>query len=251
MLARQSKDTIPLQVDKYKVTLVYDTTMLDHHIQRAIVMKLKSAESLSFSDLKPDELDNKLFTYHLKIAIREGFVEKTDVGTYKLTSAGKKLWKRMSDSPEKISERAYSVLFLIIRDSTDRWLLYRRKTHPVLGKTAFMHATPHADMSIPESATYDTKAKTGLRCSFKVIGSGFFRTYDSEQLVNFTNFTLLLSTDPQGTLTQQDEFADYFWAEDPDFSSPDMLPNMQILYEYYSKGSYPFFIDKALNISGE
>lgn len=250
-LAQQSNDYYTTARHDPQVRLVYDITMLDHHIQRAIVTKLTSAKSLTFSDLKPDDLDNKLFTYHLKIAIREGFVEKADDGTYRLTSAGQKLWRRMSESPEKISERAFSVLFLIIRDSAGRWLLYRRKTHPVIGKRAFMHSIPNSEMNVVVSAEQDTKAKTGLECSFKVIGSGFFRTYDGQNLVNFTNFTVLLSTDAVGELTPRDEFADYSWVDSPDFSTPDMLPNMQILHEAYTAGNYPFYIEETLQISGK
>lgn len=50
--------------------------MLTHHIQHAIIQKLVTNDGLTFSDLKPDDIDNKLFTYHLKITIREGLQKK-------------------------------------------------------------------------------------------------------------------------------------------------------------------------------
>jgi hypothetical protein len=46
--------------------------MLDHHIQKSIVYDLAFAESLRFSDLKPPELENKAFTYHLKKVMKAG-----------------------------------------------------------------------------------------------------------------------------------------------------------------------------------
>jgi hypothetical protein len=125
--------------------------MLDHHIQRSIVTRLKQVDWLSFSDLKPADIENKLFTYHLKIVIREGFVEKAQTG-YRLTSAGKRLWKRMSESPETISLRPYSVLFLIIKNPELGWLLYRRKTHPVIDRVAFMHAVAEGKEYIVDTA---------------------------------------------------------------------------------------------------
>ena len=46
--------------------------MLDHHIQRQIVYQLAFVDSLRFGELKPDDLDNKLFTYHLKKVVSAG-----------------------------------------------------------------------------------------------------------------------------------------------------------------------------------
>ena len=67
--------------------------MLDHHIQRTIVYTLAFAESMRFGELKPDELDNKLFNYHLKKVIAAGYVAKNDEGLYTLTSEGKRVGK--------------------------------------------------------------------------------------------------------------------------------------------------------------
>ena len=220
--------------------------MLDHHIQRAIVTRLKSSEDLTFTEMKPLDIENKLFTYHLKIVIREGFVEKTQNGRYKLTSAGEKLWKRMSESTDKVATRAHSVLFLIIRSENKGWLLYKRKTHPLIGKEAFMHATPLAGRSIKESASAETVTRTNLLCSFEVAGSGFFQTYEADELSSYTNFTLLYCERPTGILSQNDEHAEYFWVKSPDFSAPNMLPNMKLLTDKYLAGQFPFFIDTSV-----
>lgn len=224
--------------------------MLSHHIQREIVSLLATSDSLSFSELKPGVLDNKLFTYHLKIVVHEGFVDKTAEGKYQLTPSGQKLWRRMHEKPSEIALRPYSVLFLIIRSATEGWLLYKRKTHPVKDRVAFMHATPVASKSITDSATQETKIKTGLICKFSVIGSGFFHTYNNGNLDGFNNFTLLLCEDVKGALTPNDESADYFWVKEPDFSAPDMLPNMKILARKYFENDFPFFIDESVDLRG-
>lgn len=223
--------------------------MLDHHIQRSIVTTLKSEDGLTFSQLKPGDIDNKLFTYHLKIVIREGFVEKSEEGTYKLTGAGEKLWRRMSEKPEVIALRPFSVLLMIIRSPENGWLLYRRKTHPVKDKVAFMHAVPKGTISIADHARAEVLIKTGLDCEFTVVGAGFFHTFDGQELQGFTNFTLLSCESPLGELSVTDESADYFWVQDPDFSSTEMLPNTKPLHTAYMSGAFPFYLDEFVQLS--
>ena len=67
--------------------------MLDHHIQKSIVYDLAFAESLRFSDLKPDDMENKAFTYHLKKVMKSGLVEKLEDGHYSLTMKGRRVGK--------------------------------------------------------------------------------------------------------------------------------------------------------------
>src|SRR6185312_1812671 len=100
--------------------------MLDHHIQRTIVYKLSFMPSARFSDLKPDDIENKLFTYHLKKVISEGFVSKSEDGTYALTPVGRRLSTGViKDYQALIVERPLSALFLVIRRKSDNaWLLY-------------------------------------------------------------------------------------------------------------------------------
>ena len=127
--------------------------MLDHHFQRSIVYRLALASRLKFSELKPDTLDNKLFTYHLKKVMSAGFIEKDADGYYELTPKGRRLGAHVLDNAEALFDRAYSVLFLAVQRKHDgAWLLYRRKTHPLLGRVGFMHATPNATDAVAKTA---------------------------------------------------------------------------------------------------
>ncbi|MEO8863120.1 MAG: hypothetical protein ABI354_02245 [Candidatus Saccharimonadales bacterium] len=222
--------------------------MLDHHIQRNIVQRLAFTPSLRFSDLQPDGLDNKLFTYHLKKVVAAGLVIKEDNGEYALTSQGRLLGVHALDRTEALADRAYSVLFLVIRRKLDgAWLLYKRKTHPLFGKTGFMHCTPTATEEAVRTAADECLAKTGLTAEFRALGSGFFRIYDANMLESFTNFTLLTCEDAQGALLGDDDLADYYWADDIDIEDTNLLPNMSTLLELYHADK-PFFVEKTINI---
>lgn len=220
--------------------------MLDHHLQRTIVKSLSVADSLSFSELKPEDLDNNLFTYHLKAVIREGLVEKNNDGRYMLTNEGKKSWRRNSQSKTNTTDRARSILFLIIRDASGRWLLYKRKTHPLKDMIGFMHVFPVHTESIIETATRESADRLSLSCTYAVVGSGFFRSYRQDSLESFTNFTVLACENASGEFKPKDESADYFWIQEPDFCSPEMLPNMKLLSDSYLSGRFPFFLDESV-----
>lgn len=223
--------------------------MLDHHVQRGIVYRLALEDNLRFSDLKPDTVENKLFTYHLKKVVAAGYVSKSDDGLYHLTAEGRRLGIRVLSSPQTLTDRAHSVLFLVIRRRSDNaWLLYKRKTQPLIGRVGFMHVTPSADQPVSETAASLCKERTGLDCEFTALGGGYFRTYRSDELESFTHFTLLLCEDARGELIQgNSDYAEYFWQADPDFTSADMLPNMPQLVEAYSAGK-PFFIEQAFRL---
>lgn len=221
--------------------------MLDHHIQRSIVYTLAFADSLRFSQLQPDDIESKLFTYHLKKVIASGFVKKNDDGTYALTPEGRRIGKSVA-SHERTMDQAYSILLLVIRRKSDNaWLLYTRSTHPLIGLTGFMQAKPVASHPVADTAQKICFEKTGLQATFIVKASGYFRVYEGDELESFTNFTLLCADDASGELVALDEFGTYEWVQDPDFSGSDMLPTAETLRTLAMSNDVSF-IEKTFHI---
>jgi hypothetical protein len=204
--------------------------MLDHHIQRQIVYRLAFVDSLRFGELKPDELENKLFTYHLKKVVAAGLVIKQEDGSYTLTSEGRRVGKGALERERKYIDSAYSII-LIALQKDDAWLLYKRYTHPLIGLYGFMQAKPTADTTILETATTTCLKETGLSATFAPHSSGYFRMYRNTELESFIHFTLVVGTNIQGDLRQNTEFGEYEWIRSPDFAASDMLPNMRTLYK--------------------
>lgn len=208
------------------------TIMLDHHIQKSIVYDLAFADSLRFSDLKPDDMENKAFTYHLKKVMRAGLVEKLEDGHYALTMKGRRIGKGALKKESRLLDRAYSILLLAVRRSEDdAWLLYKRSNQPLLGLTGFMQAQPVAEADARDTAQKTAREQTGLTAEFNVHGHGYFRVYRNKELESFIHFTLLVAHDPQGQLLETAESAGYSWQQTPNFERPDMLPNMQTLHK--------------------
>ena len=202
--------------------------MLDHHIQKHIVHTLAFLEDARFSELKPDELENKAFDYHLKKVIKAGFVAKQADGTYALTSEGKRMGKGVYEQRGRL-DKAYSTLLLAPRRADGAWLMMRRKAQPLLGLAGFMNASPVATQSVQDAAAHVVQQQTGLTGSFVVHGHGYFRTYRAGMLESFIHFTLLTGNDIQGELRQNSQLAEYYWDLHPDWSAEDMLPSTQTL----------------------
>ena len=223
--------------------------MLDHHIQRTIVYRLAFSEGLRFSELKPDTLENKLFDYHLKKVVAAGYVVKATDGLYTLSPEGRRLGIRALDKQQALADHAESVLFLIIRRASDgAWLFYKRSTHPMLGYSGFMHATPNARENVSLSAQKACLEKTGLSGSFKALGGGYSRIFDAAgELQSFTNFTLVVCENTTGELSGEDTFADYRWELSPDFTSTLLFPSTAMLYELYQAGQ-PFFVERSFTV---
>jgi hypothetical protein len=222
--------------------------MLDHHLQRDIVYRLAFLDGARFSELKPDDVENKLFTYHLQKLLAAGYVEKGEDGLYRLSAEGRRIGVGAFRDRHMATDRAYSILILAIRRASDgAWLLYRRKTHPLRGKCGYMHTTPVAMQEAPERASAECKEKTGLEGTFSVIGEGYFRFFEGEELESFTHFTLLKCDDIQGELFVNDERGEFYWEKDPDFAGPDMLANMETLHEIYEDGSLSF-VEKTFQL---
>ncbi len=222
--------------------------MLDHHLQRSIVYQLAFEEQVRFSDLKPDGLDNKVFSYHLKKTLDTGLVAKGEDGTYSLTPAGRRFSTGARDKSQAlIVERAHSVLFLVIRRQSDgAWLLYERKTHPMRGYKGFIHANPIAGTSVEESARTQILDRTGLSGTFTALGGGYFTVSRGETIESFTNFTLLYCDDIQGDLAENDPKASYFWSDSIQIDSS-YFPASQTLLDCYL-AKQPFFVQQSFTI---
>jgi hypothetical protein len=206
--------------------------MLDHHIQRRIVYTLAFADEMRFGELQPDDLDNKLFDYHLKKVIAEGYVVKNEDGLYSLTPEGRRVGKGALTNASRMINRAYSLLFMVVRRQSDgAWLLFKRGTQPLLGLTGFMQAQPSQTLSAIEVAHQVCLEKTDLDGEFRVASNGYFRIFKDEELESFSHFTLLVCDDVSGELAQNDTLGEYYWQFDPDFTIEGMLPTAKTLSE--------------------
>ena len=217
-----------------------------HHIQLGIIRYLAHRQSAAFSELKPEGIENKLFTYHLKQAMTDGLVYKSDK-RYALTPTGKMLWKRIGDKRDHIARRAFSVIFVVVRNMNDQWLLYRRKTHPLLGRTGFLHCVPEWDKNTHQTVSDYIAKLLAVSCEPQVRASGYFRIHDSKgELESFSHFTLMETVVDTSTNPEPEDSAEYFWTTKDCILQEDSLPNMPSLLKALDSDANNVFIEEML-----
>ena len=222
--------------------------MLEHHIQKTIVYKLAFCEGMRFSELKPEDLDNKLFDYHLKALIRDKLVEKNQVGLYKLTTEGQHIGVRALDKQFTASDRAHSVVFLIIRSAKNgQWLLFKRLTHPLLNMVGLMHINPIPSDKILDTAKKELLHQTGLMANFSYVGNGFFKVFREKEVESFIHFVALAATSTKGQLRSNSQKGEYFWQADSTDIQNQILPTALEVIKQFQTGKQ-FFIDKTFTL---
>ena len=112
-----------------------------HEIQLAILRKLLFAESLRYSELKPDtKMENNQLSFHLDVLVDLNYVEKNESG-YSLTHEGKEYANRMDTDTNKIERQPKSwalVVAMRYNGEENEFLFYTRKKHPHFGKQGFI-----------------------------------------------------------------------------------------------------------------
>ena len=219
--------------------------MIEHHIQKTIVYTLAHSDGLRFSELQPEGIENKLFSYHLNKVVFQGLVKK-DSDIYKLTEEGRSLWQQAVKDQKWFAELPHSAALLIIRRIDDgAWLLARRVRQPLKGQIGLPYAQPMPNETLAESATKTMQMYAGLDLDFEYRGSGYMRMFDGQELDSFLHFTLHVCEAAEGDLDQNNDLTEFFWEAEPDFNSDEMIKSIPAIIEAYESGEQ-FFIEETI-----
>lgn len=220
--------------------------MLEHHIQKDILLKLVKSERARYSELKPKTIDGNIFTYHLQQLIKNKYIEKCEDGTYQLTANGKAIGINSELSHKELLEQAHAILLIAVRKE-NAWLLRKRLVHPAYGMTGFVHTEPILGEKIADTASRVLSERTGIKASCIPRGSGYIRILRSGELESFTQFTLLEASEPTGTLIQAKPSGENIWLDNPDFMDSSMVPSMHDLTQRLKSPDF-FFAELEYHI---
>lgn len=190
-----------------------------HHIQKTVLDKLSTVESLRYGQIKPAELDGNTFGYHLKQLISESFVTKSTAGDYALTAKGRDYIVHRYEDPTK---SAHTIFLLIIRRG-DSYLVRRRKVQPFLGKIGFIHGEPEPGVSVTETARKRLYNKTGIDIPLTVVGSALITQYLGEELHSYSHAIILNGTASGDIAVTEDATGENLWVES--LSGDTILPS--------------------------
>ncbi len=140
---------------------MFEQEQLTHHIQRDIIATLLTHEYASFSELKPKKVDSNLFSYHLKLLQKNGFVTKTGKG-YTLSRKGLIYADRVSAEHMRVRTQPKIITMLLIQNSEGDVLVYHRRKQPYINTWTLPHGKLHIDdESVLAAARRESVEKLG------------------------------------------------------------------------------------------
>lgn len=160
---------------------------IEHHIQKHIISVLMYQKFARFRDLRPPKVDTNLYSYHLKLLQKNGFVEKTDEG-YTLAKKGILYIDRVTTSTLEVRTQPKVIVMLVIQNSDGDLLLFKRARQPYTGQWTLPYGMLHIkDKSVQLAAQREAREKTGLEDVVpEHAGDCYIRIHDSDEVVMAT-----------------------------------------------------------------
>lgn len=136
-------------------------TEVNHFIQKNVLSYLTQQKIARFRDMRPLKTDTNLYSYHLKLLQKNGFVEKMDDG-YTLTVRGMSYVDRISAESVRLSVQPKVVTMLVIQNGYGGVLMYQKTRQPFIDQwTLPFGKVYNNDASITQAAKRETKDKIG------------------------------------------------------------------------------------------
>lgn len=209
-----------------------------HHIQKAILDRLATADSLRYADINTNNLDGNVFTYHLKQLAADQLVAQNADKTYGLTQLGRAY---IVHRYENLATQAHSIFLVIIRHN-NKLLLRKRLTQPMLGYSGFIHGEPLAGQPLIETVISRVRTKAGLTLeSPHVHSSGLVQITVDDELNNFSHVVLIeASVSSLALPIESDETGVNYWVDESDLETIEkLLPScIDLLAHSRSKKSW-------------
>ncbi len=141
---------------------MFEQDNIKHHIERHVVSYLMFHQYAKFSEMRPDRVDTNLFSYHLKLLLKGGYITKTDQG-YTLSSKGLVYVDRVSSEKMKLRSQPKIITMLLVQDGYGKVLLQRRRKQPYINTWTLPYGKLHID---DESVLAAARRESNEKLSF-------------------------------------------------------------------------------------
>lgn len=138
---------------------MFEHDTITHHIERSIIAHLMTHEYARFSDMRPSKVDTNLFTYHLKLLVKNDYITKTDEG-YTLSGKGLVYVDRVSTEKMKLRTQPKIITMLLVQDGYGKVLLQCRSKQPYINTWTLPYGKIHIDdASVLAAAAREAREK--------------------------------------------------------------------------------------------
>jgi len=160
---------------------------IEHHIQKYIIGVLYHQRVARFRDLRPPRVDTNLFSYHLKLLLKSGYLEKCD-GGYTLGRSGLLYVDRVSEKKMTVRTQPKIVTMLVVQNSEGDILLQQRTKQPYIDSWTLPYGKLHIDdPTLKAAAQREALEKLGVEDAHPAhAGDCYIRVYDEGEILTST-----------------------------------------------------------------
>ena len=141
---------------------MFEQDNISHHIERSILAYLMVHEYARFRDLRPENVETNLFSYHLKLLQKADYVTKTEQG-YTLSRSGLVYVDRVNIEQMRVRTQPKIITMLLVQDGYGKVLLQRRTKQPYINTWTLPYGKLHVDdLSVVDAARRESREKLGF-----------------------------------------------------------------------------------------
>lgn len=201
--------------------------------------------SLSYSQMRPDNVESNHFAYHLEQLINDGLVEKNG-RQYSLTIQGQIIADRANHQTVSIRTQPHIVVAPLVTNGKGQDLLYKHSFQPYLG----LYGPPQGrleydDENIVEAAQRELQEKTGLK-NVNLQHRGIIYVTGTKQGTRITRMLIHVFTGQvRGVpeLTAPTIKGEALWGDASKFTAKQCMPGYKHIRQLL-KGSSGLFFDE-------
>lgn len=156
-----------------------------HIIQKKILETLTFHEIVRFAALRPPKVESNLYSYHLKLLIKEGYVKKLEQG-YTLDIKGLTYVDRVSTDKFELREQPKIITILVIENKKGEILLWRRNKQPFINTWSLPSGKTHIDdPNIEFAALREATEKINLEITkLRHVGDCYIKHKRGEEVIS-------------------------------------------------------------------
>lgn len=223
---------------------------IEHHIQKHIIGVLMHQKYARFRDLRPPKVDTNLYSYHLKLLIKNGYVAKTEQG-YTLAEVGLLYVDRVSTKSLAVRTQPKIITMLVIENAKGEILLFSRRRQPFTELWTLPYGKLHIDdKTTAAAAQREANEKLGLYddlqmehrsdCYIRIAGQSGNVVMSTLAHVFFTRYDDIAMNENLAWV-QPKNLSDYSLAPAVEYIIPATLAGRPFSYDEYLIDNFPGF----------
>lgn len=230
-----------------------------HEIQIHILTILLKNNSATFTSMKPVNIENDQYNYHLKHLIKQGVVTKNE-NSYSLTTKGKKFISNLDIFGQMQQFFKVSVALFVIRDNPEnpqekQMLVQKRLRHPFYGDIHGFAGKIRLGENITECAKRKLQEECGLIGDFKFVGVHRKMKYFNNKLVEDALYHQCYCDNVTGILEEKNDFGEHYWYSLDDArkalqNNVDQCKDSLVVFDRMVNGNLEmFYIESRIRLS--